>query len=218
MLWTDNDLVLALIAASIWVGSHSPNIQVQSYFFFSSRRRHTRYWRDWSSDVCSSDLEEREAVADKVDVRGAGPRFRDDPYVIHADPLSVYHLYELELLDDEYRVVGERVALLLHLLGPGLAVVAPERLGVVAEALAPDDAGGREAEGRLVDGDHPHAAAGGVVPVHDVYRLAPARHDLGELFFGVVRAGGAGCRLLTVQDLPDQALPQPAVPIPAELQ
>src|SRR3712207_7639906 len=29
-----------------------------SYFFFSSRRRHTRYWRDWSSDVCSSDLQE----------------------------------------------------------------------------------------------------------------------------------------------------------------
>src|SRR3712207_3973509 len=27
-----------------------------SSFFFSSRRRHTRYWRDWSSDVCSSDL------------------------------------------------------------------------------------------------------------------------------------------------------------------
>src|SRR5258707_9424013 len=25
------------------------------FFFFSSRRRHTRYWRDWSSDVCSSD-------------------------------------------------------------------------------------------------------------------------------------------------------------------
>src|SRR3712207_9413525 len=25
-------------------------------FFFSGRRRHTRYWRDWSSDVCSSDL------------------------------------------------------------------------------------------------------------------------------------------------------------------
>src|SRR5258707_11825962 len=29
---------------------------VLSFFFFSSRRRHTRYWRDWSSDVCSSDL------------------------------------------------------------------------------------------------------------------------------------------------------------------
>src|SRR5258707_7303916 len=29
---------------------------VSNFFFFSSRRRHTRYWRDWSSDVCSSDL------------------------------------------------------------------------------------------------------------------------------------------------------------------
>src|SRR5690625_6418857 len=27
-----------------------------SNFFFSSRRRHTRWPRDWSSDVCSSDL------------------------------------------------------------------------------------------------------------------------------------------------------------------
>src|SRR3712207_5561982 len=29
---------------------------VSFFFFFSSRRRHTIYWRDWSSDVCSSDL------------------------------------------------------------------------------------------------------------------------------------------------------------------
>src|SRR3989454_3146747 len=28
----------------------------QVYFFFSSRRRHTRLQGDWSSDVCSSDL------------------------------------------------------------------------------------------------------------------------------------------------------------------
>src|SRR5690554_1029836 len=27
------------------------------FFFFSSRRRHTRCGRDWSSDVCSSDLQ-----------------------------------------------------------------------------------------------------------------------------------------------------------------
>src|SRR3712207_7485508 len=32
------------------------------FFFFSSRRRHTRYWRDWSSDVCSSDLVHERAV------------------------------------------------------------------------------------------------------------------------------------------------------------
>src|SRR5205085_8184976 len=29
---------------------------LMSYFFFSSRRRHTRFDCDWSSDVCSSDL------------------------------------------------------------------------------------------------------------------------------------------------------------------
>src|SRR3712207_9407970 len=43
-------------------------------FFFSSRRRHTRYWRDWSSDVCSSDLYERQprrsdAVAEQLEAR-----------------------------------------------------------------------------------------------------------------------------------------------------
>src|SRR2546426_5462611 len=31
------------------------------FFFFSSRRRHTRLQGDWSSDVCSSDLERRPA-------------------------------------------------------------------------------------------------------------------------------------------------------------
>src|SRR5256885_12057922 len=29
-----------------------------NYFFFSSRRRHTRLQGDWSSDVCSSDLQQ----------------------------------------------------------------------------------------------------------------------------------------------------------------
>src|SRR5207253_3906453 len=37
------------------VGS-SPRRVVDVLFFFSSRRRHTRWPRDWSSDVCSSDL------------------------------------------------------------------------------------------------------------------------------------------------------------------
>src|SRR2546429_5018294 len=36
------------------------------FFFFSSRRRHTRCSRDWSSDVCSSDLtqEKRRELAE----------------------------------------------------------------------------------------------------------------------------------------------------------
>src|SRR3712207_3665931 len=36
------------------------------FFFFSSRRRHTRYWRDWSSDVCSSDLDRVRARVDEL--------------------------------------------------------------------------------------------------------------------------------------------------------
>src|SRR5476651_2734857 len=36
-----------------------------SFFFFSSRRRHTRYWRDWSSDVCSSDLQPEAVLCDE---------------------------------------------------------------------------------------------------------------------------------------------------------
>src|SRR5690606_39585933 len=36
------------------------------FFFFSSRRRHTRFSRDWSSDVCSSDLPCRDLPARPV--------------------------------------------------------------------------------------------------------------------------------------------------------
>src|SRR3712207_1593426 len=46
------------------------------FFFFSSRRRHTRYWRDWSSDVCSSDLllefDPDDGVADGLTVDDEG--------------------------------------------------------------------------------------------------------------------------------------------------
>src|SRR5256885_9325378 len=40
-------------------GDHDPTCKgrrVKYFFFFSSRRRHTRLQGDWSSDVCSSDL------------------------------------------------------------------------------------------------------------------------------------------------------------------
>src|SRR2546429_5900154 len=45
-------------------------------FFFSSRRRHTRCSRDWSSDVCSSDLRKNntKGVADRSCHRRRGLR------------------------------------------------------------------------------------------------------------------------------------------------
>src|SRR2546429_6462942 len=49
-------------AMSIWR-------HIRECFFFSSRRRHTRCSRDWSSDVCSSDLIERQ-LRDTMRERG----------------------------------------------------------------------------------------------------------------------------------------------------
>src|SRR5437762_10735713 len=40
-------------------GIRSTSVTPVQSFFFSSRRRHTRYIGDWSSDVCSSDLRRR---------------------------------------------------------------------------------------------------------------------------------------------------------------
>src|SRR3989449_5310272 len=55
---------------------------VVAFFFFSSRRRHTRCSRDWSSDVCSSDLlatllgltKERDPVKIERDLMALVPR------------------------------------------------------------------------------------------------------------------------------------------------
>src|SRR6266513_5175213 len=46
------------------------------YFFFSSRRRHTRSKRDWSSDVCSSDLRPDADFAEQRRQRHARPLAR----------------------------------------------------------------------------------------------------------------------------------------------
>src|SRR3712207_8943490 len=51
-------------------------------FFFSSRRRHTRYWRDWSSDVCSSDLQRDGAGRTNIRATAArlGPTLVETPF------------------------------------------------------------------------------------------------------------------------------------------
>src|SRR3712207_6878814 len=42
-------------------------VTVGLVIFFSSKGRHTIYWRDWSSDVCSSDLGARRTAATSPD-------------------------------------------------------------------------------------------------------------------------------------------------------
>src|SRR5207302_7030545 len=63
-------------------------------FFFSSRRRHTRFSRDWSSDVCSSDLVRVDARERQVDV--------DEPDLSGGDVL---------LLEQRHGTQGEGAAI-----------------------------------------------------------------------------------------------------------
>src|SRR2546422_9505319 len=109
------------------------------FFFFSSRRRHTRCSRDWSSDVCSSDLESELSIRGS---RGAPAAWRTrEEALLHEEGLV--HFLErarilthgggdggepdrssLELLDDGLQDPA------VHVVGPELVHVEPlQRLG-----------------------------------------------------------------------------------------
>src|SRR5207245_3005447 len=74
-------------------------------FFFSSRRRHTRCYRDWSSDVCSSDLDHL-SIARR---RGVGVEHREEVGVLLIGVASPDVQQGLVLAwgkaPDEYRLV-----------------------------------------------------------------------------------------------------------------
>src|SRR2546429_7201270 len=53
--------------------------------FLSSRRRHTRCSRDWSSDVCSSDLRGKSVNNSKVDGLGGAAMLRSLPERAHPE-------------------------------------------------------------------------------------------------------------------------------------
>src|SRR5690606_39446621 len=74
------------------------------FVFFSSRRRHTRFSRDWSSDVCSSDLRN----GSRILLTEAGATLMESVKVI----IHEYELadYKLGLLNNQIRgnlVIGE---------------------------------------------------------------------------------------------------------------
>src|SRR5687768_18240544 len=80
-------------------------------FFCSSRRRHTRCSRDWSSDVCSSDLGVGERVlADerigKVSVVGAGMRSHPGVAARVFETLGEHEI-NIEMRSEERRVGKE---------------------------------------------------------------------------------------------------------------
>src|SRR5690606_40833882 len=75
-------------------------------FFFSSRRRHTRFSRDWSSDVCSSDLEKAKA-AEKL-----GEEIRDALGKAETveELRAVWKKYAKQLTDQQKEAIKTRVA------------------------------------------------------------------------------------------------------------
>src|SRR5690349_23456588 len=78
------------------------------FFFFSSRRRHTRSLRDWSSDVCSSDLDTtriRVELRREVDVRLEQPA----KHRLHAadDLAKIDRLWPDDRARSEERRVGK---------------------------------------------------------------------------------------------------------------
>src|SRR5437879_8699047 len=78
------------------------------FFFFSSRRRHTRYIGDWSSDVCSSDLC-RLATASARVTQYSG-LITHHPSLIthhHHSSLITHHFCETEYRSEERRVGKE---------------------------------------------------------------------------------------------------------------
>src|SRR5690625_6787345 len=51
-------------------------------FFFSSRRRHTRWPRDWSSDVCSSDLQHPLKAEERIIHEKESTRYRTSAHPV----------------------------------------------------------------------------------------------------------------------------------------
>src|SRR5699024_11624113 len=93
-------------------------------FFFSSRRRHTRSKRDWSSDVCSSDLEISQHIPVVIATHNntIGVSVHPD-YIIYtskeilSDGSVKYHVYSghpssAELIDLEGNTISRRSVLL----------------------------------------------------------------------------------------------------------
>src|SRR2546421_5488376 len=83
------------------------------FFFFSSRRRHTRSDRDWSSDVCSSDLMQRAAGSLQSSWRndGCGSRFGGRLFrslsIMKSETLQEFKQFLAEEWRSEERRVGK---------------------------------------------------------------------------------------------------------------
>src|ERR1035438_4128487 len=109
----------------------SYNLEIVYFFFFSSRRLHTRCLSDWSSDVCSSDLINFASAPQNVTLSNAG-----------TGPLSI----------SSVAISGTNAAYFTDVSGCGISLPAggncniavtfkPTATGIASAALTPIDKG-----------------------------------------------------------------------------
>src|SRR5207302_4974777 len=110
--------------------------------FFSSRRRHTRFSRDWSSDVCSSDLEVANGIG--MDAR-IGRRFLDaglgfggscfpkdlSAFIKISEQLG----YDFRLLKEVQRINAEQTERFVRKIADTLWVLKEKKIGVLGLAF-----------------------------------------------------------------------------------
>src|SRR5690625_1011563 len=120
-------------------------------FFFSSRRRHTRWPRDWSSDVCSSDLASGHYLPELAELKHANlmvDRAMRNARVITRRAVTAVQEGEVDPnVVRSIREIAEAVEKLGAALGAGKSTLAArEALAGVAGELSPvefDEAGWR---------------------------------------------------------------------------
>src|SRR5215208_5949410 len=169
------------------------------FFFFSSRRRHTRWPRDWSSDVCSSDLEWLKArlgegyrIGEAANLLGsvplATPASPDELREALAGAVVQNDLPSLVALVDQALALNQLEDALTDVLAPALAAVGESweagEISVAQEHLA-SGVVRAHLERLLADS---RAAIRGTA----VLACAPGeRHELGLLMLAVLlRADG----------------------------
>src|SRR2546429_1717634 len=103
-------------------------LYILCFFFFSSRRRHTRCSRDWSSDVCSSDLD----AAIPALVTGVADLAPDGGEATLTETLSFfetygYHPTDITVATGAFDVAGRsnRDVVLVHAANPPAGLTMP---------------------------------------------------------------------------------------------
>src|SRR2546428_3060790 len=97
-----------------------------SFFFFSSRRRHTRSDRDWSSDVCSSDLEALVAAGELFATERSLPHGQVQALLAMSSRLGLARLLDRQPSPERSRVLA---LICQQVLQPGSKLACTRALG-----------------------------------------------------------------------------------------